>query len=132
MIVVQELKTWEEALQHCRGLQDAPRTAHQYDLASLPEANTVLFDRDTIGTATTDEVWVGLRYLAGEWLWVSGEEVTSSYLPDCPDHQHCGAMDHENTQWKIMNCSEKRHFICSITQTTLQPHQRNDLVIPKS
>nr|XP_046234712.1 putative C-type lectin domain family 20 member A [Scatophagus argus]XP_046239337.1 putative C-type lectin domain family 20 member A [Scatophagus argus] len=119
LILVQEMKTWEEALHHCRQLQVADPspggTAHLYDLASLPEENNVLLDREKLKEATTNEVWVGLRFLAGEWLWVSGEAVTSSYLPRCPaQQQHCGALDHKNTSWKIMSCSEKRNFICSI------------------
>ncbi|XP_040898322.1 uncharacterized protein LOC121184593 isoform X2 [Toxotes jaculatrix] len=120
LILVQEMKTWEEALQHCRELNDVESTEEDntlvYDLASLPEANNILlFGETTQLTATTNEVWVGLRFLAGEWLWVSSEEVISSYLPNCPaQQQHCGALVHNSMQWKIMDCSEKRTFLCSI------------------
>ena len=49
LILVQEMKTWEEAFQHCKKLQ--------YKLASFSDADNAALDRETIGqSATTDEV----------------------------------------------------------------------------
>lgn len=60
-------------------------------------------------------MWVGLRFLADEWIWVSGEVVTGTQLPLCPAlDQYCGAMDQTSNQWKLMDCSERRNFICGI------------------
>lgn len=61
LILVQEKKTWEEALLHCRELQAVgsteEHTTHPYDLASLPEGSNALLDRDKIKqTAATNEV----------------------------------------------------------------------------
>ncbi|XP_037609042.1 secretory phospholipase A2 receptor-like [Sebastes umbrosus] len=108
--LVQEKKTWEGALEHCREKEN-------YDLVSLPEVaarNTFLLNRGTITQqATNNEVWIGLRFLAGEWWWMNGERATSSDLPHCPaQQQHCGALLPNEKGWKIMNCSEKRNFIC--------------------
>ncbi|XP_068176841.1 secretory phospholipase A2 receptor-like [Antennarius striatus] len=121
MILVKELKTWEEAVQHCRELQDEGpdgiAASNSYHLASLPEVNNIVLDRETIQLADSHEVWIGLRFLAGEWVWISGESVTSSYLPPCPSQQqYCGAMGPEDKRWKMRDCNERRNFLCSITR----------------
>ncbi|KAM7406511.1 hypothetical protein PAMP_000885 [Pampus punctatissimus] len=115
LILVEEMKTWEEAFQHCKELQ-AVGSKHKYNLASFSNAEYTLLDRKKIKqSATTNEVWVGMRFLAGEWLWVNGQAVRSSDLPDCPVQQlHCGALVPNDTQWKTIDCSEKRNFLCSI------------------
>nr|XP_020448100.1 uncharacterized protein LOC109955870 [Monopterus albus] len=113
VILVQEHKTWEEALEHCRELQVVDST--EYDLVSLPEATDILIDSETKWLHRF-EAWVGLHFLAGDWLWVSGEEVTRSNLPQCPvEQQYCGAIVYDMfyTQWKIINCTEERNFFCS-------------------
>lgn len=60
VILVQEMKTWEEALQHCRGLQQEGATQafqFQFDLISLPEPHIFLLYGDTVGlNETTNEV----------------------------------------------------------------------------
>ena len=45
--LVQEEKIWEEALQHCRELQDGGSSA--YDLASLPGQHQTVLDRMKLG-----------------------------------------------------------------------------------
>ncbi|XP_050932389.1 secretory phospholipase A2 receptor isoform X2 [Lates calcarifer] len=114
LILVQEMKTWEEALQYCRELQ--AHTRYRFDLVSLPEKYINVLDGGTKKlSATTDEVWVGLRFQAGKWFWLDGSQVTSSYLPHCPvQQQHCGALVYNSTNWKTLNCSEKRKFLCGI------------------
>lgn len=62
MILVREKKTWEEAVLHCRMLPVVNSTngdiIYPYNLASLPEAEYILFDRETIRAhATSDQVW---------------------------------------------------------------------------
>ncbi|XP_078134193.1 uncharacterized protein LOC144534788 isoform X2 [Sander vitreus] len=118
LILVQEKKTWEQALVHCRQLEAAGSTT-RYQLAVLSEPNDNLMDTETIRlNANTYEVWVGLRFLAGDWLWMSPNTPVRSNLPQCPaEQQHCGALVPDNTEWKIMSCSEKRNFLCSRTPT---------------
>ncbi|XP_026234741.1 uncharacterized protein LOC113174813 [Anabas testudineus] len=122
LILAQELKTWEEALQYCRELHAVGRTPGNSmlmsDLASLLETDIIMLNTEETGLNTsTKEMWVGLRFLAYEWMWMSGEEVNSVHLPQCPaQDQHCGAIDPNNTKWEIMNCSERRNFICTIKQ----------------
>ncbi|KAL7406462.1 hypothetical protein ABVT39_019879 [Epinephelus coioides] len=62
MILVREKKTWEEAVLHCRMLPVVSSTnggiIYPYNLASLPEAEDILFDREAIRAhATSDQVW---------------------------------------------------------------------------
>ncbi|KAI3377637.1 hypothetical protein L3Q82_008796 [Scortum barcoo] len=119
LILVDEKKTWEGALQHCAELQQMDLTLQrQYVLTNLSEATSVVWDTKTMTlNAVTDEMWVRLRFLAGNWLWISKEAVTSFNLPTCPDqNQFCGAMDYSSAQWKLLDCNEKRNFICSIRQ----------------
>ncbi|TDH16660.1 hypothetical protein EPR50_G00000250 [Perca flavescens] len=115
LILVQENKTWEEALVHCTQLEAAGSTTRPYQLAILSEPNDNLMDTEKIRlNATTYEVWVGLRFLAGDWLWMSPNTPASSDLPQClAEQQHCGSLVPRNTEWKIMSCSEKRNFLSS-------------------
>ncbi|KAG8001342.1 hypothetical protein GBF38_006968 [Nibea albiflora] len=118
MILVQEMKTWEEALLHCRELPSALNNLYYNDLACLPESCNLVWNREKIPETVTDEVWIGLRFLAGHWVWTNGGTMESSYLPQCPaQDQHCGALDRNNDQWKTLNCNEKRHFLCSLELT---------------
>ncbi|KAI4830417.1 hypothetical protein KUCAC02_002047 [Chaenocephalus aceratus] len=115
--LAQEEKTWEEALQHCRELQDGGLSA--YDLASLPGQHQTVLDRMKLGglDPNTKGMWVGLRFLAGEWLWMDGTRAHSPNLPECPDQQqHCGALGYDSQGWKTLNCSETRNFICNIRE----------------
>ncbi|KAK5874484.1 hypothetical protein PBY51_019424 [Eleginops maclovinus] len=110
--LVQEEKTWEEALQHCRELQDFASPTYTYDLASLANKNKTVLDRVALRPY---EVWVGLRFMAGEWLWMNGARATPRRLRECPDQQqHCGAVAHDAVRLKALNCSERRFFLCDI------------------
>ncbi|XP_034733155.1 C-type mannose receptor 2-like [Etheostoma cragini] len=115
LILVQEEKTWEEALVQCRQLAAEGGNTRPYHLAILAEPDQKMMDTETIRLeATTAEVWVGLRFLAGEWLWMGPNTAPSADLPRCPaEQQHCGALLPDSTQWKMMSCTEKRNFLCS-------------------
>lgn len=56
-VLVQEQKTWEQALVHCRKELVTGNTAEetQYDLASLPEEKYILLDDEKV-KAITEEV----------------------------------------------------------------------------
>uniref|UniRef100_A0A668VIY0 C-type lectin domain-containing protein n=1 Tax=Oreochromis aureus TaxID=47969 RepID=A0A668VIY0_OREAU len=67
-IVVEEEKTWEEALVYCR--------EHHDDLASVAsETEMLLIQRELKKHNTTELGWIGLRFLPGDWLWVDGQEM---------------------------------------------------------
>ncbi|GLD74884.1 uncharacterized protein AKAME5_002621600 [Lates japonicus] len=64
LVVVNENKTWEEALSYCR---DMTTSDFNYDILS-PHYSDYSYLRERIySRATTDEVWIGLRFLGGEW-----------------------------------------------------------------
>eukprot|EP00064_Thunnus_orientalis_P006642 superscaffoldBa00000701_g6660 len=120
LVLVKEQKTWEEALVHCRALEavdpnqpaDSYRN-HRYDLATLLTPDDYNFAREKVQEATIDEVWTGLRYLAGQWLWISGEEVQYMDIHGCPSQRFCGALVKNGTSFlKIRNCKQRKYFFC--------------------
>ncbi|KAF3686938.1 Aggrecan core protein Cartilage-specific proteoglycan core protein [Channa argus] len=117
-ILVQENKTWQEALEHCRDLHSYPfsRTnyfKHAYDLLHIRSANLSSAAREAVVNAQTEGVWIGLRFLAGNWLWVN-EMPPSNQLPVCPAAgNNCGTVAKTGDVVQLSNCSEKRLFFCS-------------------
>ncbi|XP_076025557.1 macrophage mannose receptor 1-like [Genypterus blacodes] len=108
--LVKEKKTWEEALEFCR-----TQSGHPANLASLASDEVHQDAVRKILAATTDEVWTGLRFLAGSWLWMSGEQLQYQDLPVCPATGHgCGALPTDGSRpWEVRDCMEKKNFLCS-------------------
>nr|XP_055050911.1 macrophage mannose receptor 1-like [Misgurnus anguillicaudatus] len=105
LIVVKENKSWEDALQYCR--------THHTDLASLPTDLHLIQAQQA--TADTSSVWTGLRFMAGSWFWLSGENLgyVSAHLPACPaKYTYCGSLNLKNQSWENRNCMEKLNFVC--------------------
>ncbi len=109
-VLVHQKETWDGALEYCR--------KHYKSLASLStmeRMNSALLE---VTLAETEYVWTGLRYLAGDWLWVTGDDLdyTAWYQneqPQCPARDlHCGALDKETKLWTHRNCEEKFSFFC--------------------
>lgn len=115
-ILVKENKTWEEALEHCRTLATDPNSGntyfnHLYDLSHMRSGG---MDKARIAIlhAETEEVWIGLRFLAGSWLWVDG--IPLQQLPVCPaPRMNCGTMSKTGALLPLRDCSERRNFFCS-------------------
>ncbi|KAI4810736.1 hypothetical protein KUCAC02_013668 [Chaenocephalus aceratus] len=88
LVVVNENKTWEDALKHCRKME-----------------------------SPSFKVWTSLRFLGGEWRWSNGQQLedqSQTMLPDCPSQwKHCGTLSkHDTNHWITRNCLERRNFIC--------------------
>uniref|UniRef100_A0AAQ5YQ16 C-type lectin domain-containing protein n=1 Tax=Amphiprion ocellaris TaxID=80972 RepID=A0AAQ5YQ16_AMPOC len=114
LLLVKENKTWEEALDHCRGLTP-PTHYTRYDLVSVQLGAEYDYVMRKIMEADTEEVWTGLRFLAGHWLWVNGADMMYPDLPLCPvDFQHCGSMSKNNNTegFQTRDCTETRNFLC--------------------
>ncbi|XP_072237253.1 C-type mannose receptor 2-like, partial [Leuresthes tenuis] len=111
VVLVKENKTWEEALEHCRTLT---YNNLRFDLLSVQPGDEHDFVMGKILEANTEEVWTGLRFLAGEWLWVNGADMLYTGLPPCPIlWQHCGALSKINTgSVKPVDCMERKNFLC--------------------
>ncbi|XP_015259143.1 PREDICTED: macrophage mannose receptor 1-like [Cyprinodon variegatus] len=112
LILVDEKKTWEDALNHCRKKITA---SSKSDLLSITNPSDYYYVTDRIYRATTEEVWTGLRFLGGEWWWSDGETLDhQETLPGCPSQwQHCGTLSKNNKGfWITRDCSERRSFIC--------------------
>ncbi|KAL3999749.1 proline-serine-threonine phosphatase interacting protein 1 [Sarotherodon galilaeus] len=112
--VVTEEKTWEEALEYCR--------QHHKHLASVAsETETLLIQRELSKHNTTEHVWIGLRFLPGNWLWVDGQEMDyeawgQGGKPICPQPKmKCGALQVTGANkgaWEAHDCEERLHFVC--------------------
>ncbi|KAL6113628.1 uncharacterized protein ACO6RY_11864 [Pungitius sinensis] len=109
LLLVKENKTWEEALDHCRALGAVHNG--QYDLVSVQPGDE--FVTTVMQEADTEEVWVGLRFLAGSWLWVNGATLLYPDLPACPPLlQRCGALPKSSRDFVLADCLERRNFLC--------------------
>ncbi|XP_046897335.1 putative C-type lectin domain family 20 member A [Hypomesus transpacificus] len=110
VVLVKENKTWEEALEYCRD-QDS-------DLPSLLSEAEQSSAKKTTSEAQTSQVWTGLRFLAGQWLWVNGDGLEfqdwpAGEMPFCPArYLHCGTLDKEEEHWGTRDCKEKLNFLC--------------------
>lgn len=106
LILVQESMTWEEALQHCR-------TFHTDLYCPISNTQINLVDLETAETQTLS-VWMGLRFLDGQWFWLNGWPVQNlGLLPSCPAQQYrCGARSTETQVWENRDCNEKLNFLC--------------------
>ncbi|RXN24425.1 macrophage mannose receptor 1-like protein [Labeo rohita] len=106
-ILVQENKTWEEALVYCR--------TNYTDLVYLNFPWPVNQVKDMTSKSQTDSVWTGLRFLNGAWNWLNMANVLASNLslPSCaPEPYRCGARNIRTEQWENRDCEEKLNFIC--------------------
>ncbi|KAK2908972.1 hypothetical protein Q8A67_004809 [Cirrhinus molitorella] len=73
MTLERDNKTWEEAVEHCKD--------HYTDLASLTTTQQLQQVksnlRDEMSLRGETSIWVGLRFVAGQWFWLNTEPVTN-------------------------------------------------------
>ncbi|XP_071752331.1 macrophage mannose receptor 1-like [Centroberyx gerrardi] len=113
LILVKEKKTWEEAVEHCRTLN--PK--HPFDLAHVHIREDHGYTKTVIRDAQTDEVWMGLRFLAGRWLWVNRKPLGYGGLPACPaEGKNCGTVPKTGGLWAAKHCEGRRNFLCAKRQ----------------
>ncbi|KAK0138636.1 C-type mannose receptor 2 [Merluccius polli] len=112
LVLVKENKTWEEASDHCRVLDMGWGKFYENpvsDLLSLHTREDFAYAKGIVSKAQTDEVWIGLRWLADQWLWMDGK--TARYMPVCPANgMNCGTLSEKGKQAR--NCVERRNFFC--------------------
>ncbi|KAI7802670.1 putative secretory phospholipase A2 receptor-like, partial [Triplophysa rosa] len=109
--LVQQNESWEGALEYCR--------VHYDDLASPSSNISMLYALKNIAPVQTQHVWIGLRFLAGGWFWLSGDDLqykawSSAGQPQCPaQNQRCAALDNITKTWTPRDCEEKLSFLCA-------------------
>ncbi|XP_045898908.1 macrophage mannose receptor 1-like [Micropterus dolomieu] len=111
VILIKESKTWEEALYYCR--------ENYSDLVSITNPHQQMWVQERAKNASTDFVWLGLRYTCtlDLWFWVSNDGVNyTNWDPDrkSDDCGMSGAMDRGGQhQWVTKPDNNKFNFICS-------------------
>ncbi len=107
-ILVHQNKTWDESLNYCR--------QNYIDLVSS-QINIEEVINKTL-TSQTAYVWTGLRFMAGHWFWVSGDNLQYKDWPAEGEHQcparnlRCGALDRGRNIRQPKDCEEKLNFVC--------------------
>ncbi|XP_018957236.2 putative C-type lectin domain family 20 member A [Cyprinus carpio] len=110
LIVVHQKSTWEEALEYCR--------QNYIDLAIITSEDIMEEARINSTAADTDEVWTGLRFLAGHWFWVNGAGLgynvwSSDGELQCPAmDQRCGVYNRTQGACKPTDCDRRLNFLC--------------------
>ncbi|XP_034063566.1 fucolectin-like [Gymnodraco acuticeps] len=110
-VLIQENKTWEEALSHCR--------AQNMDLASILDANTQTLVGLEAMKATTDFVWLGLGHICilDFWFWVNDHCLTFEYWAPESGTDVCdvsAAMEKNwEHHWHKKNADQQLNFICA-------------------
>ncbi|XP_029112230.1 macrophage mannose receptor 1-like [Scleropages formosus] len=112
LLLVQENKTWNEALRYCRD--------NNMELVSVHNADVQKWVEETVKNATSGHVWLGLRYtcVLNFWFWVSAQSI--QYEHWAPSNE-TGAIDcgttgavksSEGYKWVPLLDTEKLNFIC--------------------
>ncbi|XP_058637663.1 lymphocyte antigen 75-like [Onychostoma macrolepis] len=109
LILVQQESTWEEALLYCR--------QNYKDLAILNSDEIMTEARVQSTAALTDNVWIGLRFIAGHWFWANGEAFgykvwSSGGELQCPMNQCCAVLNRNSMGWKPVDCEKRLNFFC--------------------
>ncbi|XP_052416792.1 CLECT domain-containing protein [Carassius gibelio] len=110
LIVVHQRSTWEEALEYCR--------QNYIDLAIINSEDIMEEAKINSTVADTDEVWTGLRFLAGHWFWVNGAGFSYNVWSSdgeiqCPAmNQRCGVFDRTQGVCKPTDCERRLNFLC--------------------
>ncbi|KAF3847062.1 hypothetical protein F7725_004140 [Dissostichus mawsoni] len=123
LVLVKRKKTWDQALRHCRLLEAKnPKKAvnlrwnYRYDLASVLTPDDRAYARLRAGEASTDQVWTGLRLLAGQWFWTGDGEAVQEVDEEmqCGRTQSfCGVLVKNSTKsYETEDCSKKLNFLC--------------------
>ncbi|XP_036072503.1 C-type mannose receptor 2-like isoform X1 [Oryzias melastigma] len=111
VILINESRTWEEALYYCRH--------HHHDLVTITNLDDQRWVQEKTKNATTPYVWTGLRYTCtlGFWFWVSDEVVRYKNWASPEQVNECdmsGAMETGGEhKWVKINDEEKFNFFCS-------------------
>lgn len=107
--VVSQRQSWEEALEHCR--------ENHRDLASVSSATEAELIATEARRHSREPFWIGLRFLAGQWLWTDGQPLSywgGGGSSQCPRSKMvCGALQVDSgVTWEARDCEEQLQSIC--------------------
>uniref|UniRef100_A0A3Q1I901 C-type lectin domain-containing protein n=1 Tax=Anabas testudineus TaxID=64144 RepID=A0A3Q1I901_ANATE len=111
LILINESKTWVEALNYCR--------EKHYDLVSITNLDEQRWIQERVKKASTEFVWLGLRYTCtlDFWFWVSDEVVSYTNWASGVESDDCdmsAVMERGGrNQWFKKPDNETFNFICS-------------------
>ncbi|KAF5890500.1 macrophage mannose receptor 1-like isoform X1, partial [Clarias magur] len=116
LILIKQNLTWREALNYCR--------KNHYDLVSVRTQEMQLWVKEVAQDATTEHVWLGLRYDCNQriWFWVFGSMIcyqdwaqsNNKSNEDCSQEKRSGAVQSGGEQqWIDLPESTRLNFICS-------------------
>lgn len=115
MKIVEERKTWEQALNHCNNKYCGL-------LRIESEKDQRVVEQNLRCAGVPGPVWVGLRQSSvfGFWVWTNGLPLTGYWnnwegdrQPEQPLAHHCGAMATvAGYKWSDKDCLSMFYFIC--------------------
>ncbi|KAM9454735.1 macrophage mannose receptor 1-like [Clarias gariepinus] len=115
LILIKQKLTWREALNYCR--------ENYYDLVSVRTQEMQLWVKEVARNASTEHVWLGLRYDCTQriWFWVFGSIICYEdwaldwkLNKDCNQEMRSGAVQSGGKQqWIDLPESSQLNFICS-------------------
>ncbi|KAG9274674.1 macrophage mannose receptor 1-like [Astyanax mexicanus] len=115
LVLIEEKKTWWEALRYCR--------ENHVDLVSVHTEGIQRWVETVARNASTDNVWVGLRHTCaqGFWFWVSGSTIcyqnwapgNGTGVEDCSNGERSGAVQSGSKQWISLLENQTLNFICT-------------------
>lgn len=103
IILVTKSMTWDEAMNYCK--------THYRGLVFLTAQTEHLLAQIGAVQASSVSVWVGLRFLDGNWLWVNGQPMKNLVSCSAPAYR-CGALNTETGIWENRDCNEQLNFMC--------------------
>lgn len=110
LIVMKHKATWEQALHSCE-------KNHATLTSLVSEAEHLLALRNIQKQQhVTERVWIGLRYLGDDWLWMDRSPLkyqawSQGDENQCPIWKRCGTLTKEGL-WEGWDCGDKLNFIC--------------------
>ncbi|XP_072514076.1 C-type mannose receptor 2-like [Salminus brasiliensis] len=116
LILIQQNRTWREALRYCR--------QHHVDLVSVHSEENQLWVMKVAKNASTEHVWLGLHHTCtlSFWFWVDGESICyQNWAPgngtegeDCGTVERTGAVQAGGQQqWVSLPENQMLNFICT-------------------
>ncbi|KAL7875533.1 hypothetical protein AOLI_G00104960 [Acnodon oligacanthus] len=118
LILINQNKTWREALRYCR--------ENHVDLVSVHTEEIQSWVESAVYYASTANVWMGLRHTCAQsfWFWVSGSTIcyqnwapgNGTGVEDCSGGERTGAVQSGSKQWVSLPEDQRLNFICTTSE----------------